>query len=331
MMTTFNNFQPLKSFSILTVIILFVASSVTSIAAYGAGGGGGGGGFGGLSSSAPRIDPVEKYQQGVAHLEKKQYKKATKAFKAVLSVAKKDANSHYLMGVAYLGLESFKKARRPLEKAVKYDKDLYEARGRLGYVYNNMGKPEKAEKHKQYLLKALQECGACSDLDRIKQAIAIIESSSAQTPQEVSQEISQQPEHASVFDLNLRSSKQGDSNYLQAVAMINRGEYSAAIKSLKQAGQSFGPHSDILTYLGFANRKMNNMQEAFQYYQAALQVEPEHRGANEYLGEYYVEMGNLAAAELQLQKLNTICHFGCEEAEELKRWIVAARENKTGA
>ena len=48
-------------------------------------------------------------------------------------------------------------------------------------------------------------------------------------------------------------------------------------------------------------------------------------GANEYLGEYYVETGQLAKADAQLVKLERICKFGCEEAEELRRWIGGAK------
>jgi tetratricopeptide (TPR) repeat protein len=86
-----------------------------------------------------------------------------------------------------------------------------------------------------------------------------------------------------------------------------------------------GPHPDVLTYQGFANRKLSNYDVAISYYSAALKLDPEHRGANEYLGEYYVETGQLAKANAQLVKLDRICKFGCEEAEELRRWIDGAR------
>ena len=82
-----------------------------------------------------------------------------------------------------------------------------------------------------------------------------------------------------------------------------------------------GPHPDVLTYQGFANRKLHNYDVAISYYSAALKLDPDHRGANEYLGEYYVETGQMAKAKAQLVTLDRICKFGCEEAEELRRWI----------
>ena len=107
--------------------------------------------------------------------------------------------------------------------------------------------------------------------------------------------------------------------------MINKGNYQAALVSLEESAYSFGPHPDILTYQGFANRKLGNRDLALNYYQQALSVDSEHRGANEYLGEYFVEIGDLESANQQLAKLDSICSFGCEEAEELRRWIKASR------
>jgi tetratricopeptide (TPR) repeat protein len=117
------------------------------------------------------------------------------------------------------------------------------------------------------------------------------------------------------------ASADGDAAYLVASGLINEGRYEDALGSLREAALVFGPHPDILTYEGFANRKLGNFKTAIGFYSAALVLQPNHRGANEYLGEYYVEIGDMTRAKAQLAKLNTICKFGCEEAEELRRWI----------
>lgn len=80
----------------------------------------------------------------------------------------------------------------------------------------------------------------------------------------------------------------------------------------------------MLTYIGFANRKSGNYDQAILYYTAALTVAPNHLGANEYLGEYFVELGDLDAANRQLVKLDNLCAFGCAEAEELRSWVKRA-------
>ena len=47
--------------------------------------------------------------------------------------------------------------------------------------------------------------------------------------------------------------------------------------------------------------------------------------ANEYLGEYYVELGDLERAQAQLDELNALCPFGCAQSDELERWIADAQ------
>jgi Flp pilus assembly protein TadD len=115
----------------------------------------------------------------------------------------------------------------------------------------------------------------------------------------------------------------GDRAYLDAVSLINDHRYEAAIASLEAAKAAFGPHPDILTYLGFANRKLGRFEIAESYYKAALAASPGHRAASEYYGELMVERGDKAGARRMLASLETSCTFGCAEADELHRWIDA--------
>ncbi|KPF77092.1 hypothetical protein IP88_06325 [alpha proteobacterium AAP81b] len=123
----------------------------------------------------------------------------------------------------------------------------------------------------------------------------------------------------------LAASDFGDGQYLAAVALINERRYDEAIAALQAARGVFGPHPDILTYLGFANRKLGRFAIAEGYYRAALAAAPGHRGATEYFGELMVERGDLAGARRMLATLDGQCRFGCTEAEELRAWIVAGR------
>lgn len=272
----------------------------------------GGGGSSVPSQSAPSFDPVEKYQEGLIHLKNKRYTDAQKAFKKVLSVTKKDANSNYYLGVAYLADEKPKKARKPFQRAIKYDNDNILAVGYLGAAYLQTDKTEKAQEQKIKLEALKASCDNCSKLDDINKALLLINNATSNIQ--------------SSLPINIKPSNKGDHAYLAAVESINQGNYETALKSLKQSANSFGPHPDILTYQGFANRKLGNYDLALNYYQQALTVDQDHRGANEYLGEYYVELGDLESANQQLSKLEEICDFGCEEAEELRRWIVAANQ-----
>ncbi len=58
-------------------------------------------------------------------------------------------------------------------------------------------------------------------------------------------------------------------------------------------------------------------------YQKALAIKPDHRGANEYIGELYLETGKPAKARERLKVLDSACFFGCEEYDELKAAIAA--------
>jgi hypothetical protein len=70
-------------------------------------------------------------------------------------------------------------------------------------------------------------------------------------------------------------------------------------------------------------RKGSNpdMSLVFKHYNEALRIEPKHRGANEYLGEAYLMVGNLPKAKEQLAALDRICLLSCKEYSELKKSI----------
>ena len=57
-------------------------------------------------------------------------------------------------------------------------------------------------------------------------------------------------------------------------------------------------------------------------------MSPKHRGANEYLGELYLETDQLAKAEERLKVLDGACFLGCEEYDDLKEAIEKYKEKK---
>jgi tetratricopeptide (TPR) repeat protein len=294
--------------------LLLAATVMTLVAtpALAANGGGGGGG-GGPSVSGTGTDPAKRYAEGVEYLKAADYKKAEKAFDAVLDVASRDPNTNYMMGLAQIGQNDLKNARKFLRNAVKYNEEFTIARGWLGAVEAKLGDAAKANEQKAALADMKSKCaGTCPEAAAIDASLARIETHLAapDTPMVLSGEFSR-----------FASVSEGGASYLVASGLINEGRYQDALYSLRAAGLALGPHPDVLTYQGFANRKLGNYDTAISFYSAALKLNPDHRGANEYLGEYYVETGQMAKAKAQLAKLDLICKFGCEEAEELRRWI----------
>ena len=88
-------------------------------------------------------------------------------------------------------------------------------------------------------------------------------------------------------------------------------------------------HADVFNLLGFSLRKTGDYKNALTFYQKALALDPDHKGAHEYLGELYVETSQLPKAREHLAKLVALCPAGCEEREDLEKAIAAAPGPKT--
>ena len=297
----------------------FVALAGLAVPALASGGGGGGGG--GLaevpSASTPQYDAAAEYRAGVAALEAKDFKKAKASFDHALSVASGDANTQYMAGVARTGLGDLKGARRYYAKAAKLDGGMIVAWRDLGITDAKLGDKAKAQDTLTALQARRTACAeTCPQAADLKTAEEAVTAALAGTPAAWA---------VPAGSLLFASAGSGDGRYLAAVALINERKYEAAITALEDARQVFGPHPDILTYLGFANRKLGRFDIAERYYRAALTAAPGHRGATEYFGELMVERHDMAGARRMLAKLDAQCRFGCTEAEELRAWIGAGR------
>ncbi len=84
-------------------------------------------------------------------------------------------------------------------------------------------------------------------------------------------------------------------------------------------------------YTGYTNSKQKRFKKALTAYKKALAIDPNHRGANEYIGELYLQMGDLAKAKGRLKVLDSACFFGCEEYDELKEAIAKYEKKKSGS
>ena len=94
--------------------------------------------------------------------------------------------------------------------------------------------------------------------------------------------------------------------------------YSKAYDKLLKAYKVDKKNPDILNYLGFTLRKAGNFEEAEKFYLEGLEIKPDHKGINEYLGELYVKTGRI---ELARERLEVLKGCKCEEFEELKELI----------
>src|SRR5947208_1372820 len=112
-------------------------------------------------------------------------------------------------------------------------------------------------------------------------------------------------------------------------AKIKAKEFKAAIADLNGMIDKGVQHADVYNLLGFSLRKSGDPKTAYTFYKKALDFDPEHKGALEYLGELYVEAGDLAKAREHVVLLQKLCPQGCEELEDLQKALAQAGTPKT--
>lgn len=121
----------------------------------------------------------------------------------------------------------------------------------------------------------------------------------------------------------------GDARYDRAKVAITALDYRGAITLLEGVVKDQPNNADALNELGYSHRKLGELDQALVYYTRALAADPKHRGANAYLGELYLQMGDPARAEAQLERLDSLCFFGCDELDRLKAAIQQHRGQKS--
>jgi len=123
-----------------------------------------------------------------------------------------------------------------------------------------------------------------------------------------------------------------DPSHVAARQAIDARRYAEALRVLGEALARDTQNAETHNLLGFAYRKMGDLEQAFRHYQEALRLNPEHRGAHEYIGEAYLAVGNLAKAEEHLRRLEALCQSPCEEKVDLKAAIDTYKaRRRTGA
>jgi len=109
-----------------------------------------------------------------------------------------------------------------------------------------------------------------------------------------------------------------DSNYSRAKAMIEARDYKGALPLLQQVVAKEPKNADAYNLMGYATRKSGDANGSLQYYTQALQIDPKHLGAHEYIGEAYLMLDQPQQAEQHVARLDSLCVFGCAELRELK-------------
>ena len=115
-----------------------------------------------------------------------------------------------------------------------------------------------------------------------------------------------------------------------AQAAIDAGAYETAIARLHIILAEVPRSAEANNYLGYVHRRLQNFAEAFTYYRRALDIAPRHTGAHHYIGEAYLEIGDLETAEFHLAQLSDICEYGCDDYWQLHDAVALYRANNGG-
>ena len=117
-------------------------------------------------------------------------------------------------------------------------------------------------------------------------------------------------------------------DYMQADELAKHEKYAEAIPLLEKVLAADDKNPDAHSLLGHCLRLTGNLKASLEHYMTALKLDPEHKAANEYLGELYLAMDDLPKAEERLAVLDKLCTFGCEAYDDLKHAIDAYKKKK---
>ena len=134
-------------------------------------------------------------------------------------------------------------------------------------------------------------------------------------------------------------SSKDKSEYDKAVSLIKQAKkyekkgktekankrYEKAQKLLISSNKKKPLQANTLNYLGFTTRKLGDYENGEKYYLLGLEIDPNHVGINEYLGELYVATNRI---DLAKERLNVLESCNCEEYDELKEIIAGTKESK---
>lgn len=132
--------------------------------------------------------------------------------------------------------------------------------------------------------------------------------------------------HLNIFAAGTYDTVDASKEYQKAENLINNKDFKSAIKILNDL-ISEDPNgytkADLYNYLGFATRKQSNpdYELAENYYLKALELNNNHVGALEYLGELYFETDRKDEALVLLDRIKMFAGDNSNEYKDLNKLL----------
>lgn len=117
-------------------------------------------------------------------------------------------------------------------------------------------------------------------------------------------------------------------DYVAAKDAIKAEKYPDAITLLEKVVKAEPNNADAFNLLGYSQRKLKLFDKAGDSYGKALTINADHKGALEYQGEMFLQMGDILKAEGNLTKLAKMCNSSCDEYQTLKKMVEAVKTGK---
>ena len=136
------------------------------------------------------------------------------------------------------------------------------------------------------------------------------------------------PLPAAAHETESTTAQQLDPDFDAGKKAIEGRNWAGAIDAFGKVAVREPGNADVQNYLGFAHRSAGRTDAAFKHYRRALELNPRHRGAHEYIGELYLQTHNVAKAEEHLATLDRLCLLPCQEYNDLKTRIAAYKTQK---
>jgi tetratricopeptide (TPR) repeat protein len=112
-----------------------------------------------------------------------------------------------------------------------------------------------------------------------------------------------------------------DDLYLAGRDLGQQAHYAEALKlffRIKNREQA-----RVLSSIGYSTRKLGDVDKGIDYYHQALAIDPGYTKVREYLGEAYLQKGDVVKAKEQLMEIADRCGGPCEDYELLVKAIAA--------
>jgi tetratricopeptide (TPR) repeat protein len=132
---------------------------------------------------------------------------------------------------------------------------------------------------------------------------------------------------ADAFSSGPGAAKVDDPDLHEGDAALFEKRYEDALISFQRVIDRDPESADAWSQTGFAKRKLGHLEAALNAYQTALEIQPFHLGANEYLGELYLQTDQPDKAAEMLSILRRACPKGCEEMTALAQAIEIYRKS----